>query len=1522
MAKSPEELAHQEWIGYVQPVGLVVSVPAMLEAQCYVNKNIMAEHARFLSCLPRENEQPVPEIRDLAEFTQKVLDWEAADLVDIPARGPLPGNMASLEVILPQYNETLRPTQAVPAFKPEEGQSPWMMLIQELPAGTDFDDSSDDDTAGHWNAAPQAKFERLLRESGVPIGMISNRRQLRLVYAPKGESSGHATFIVDEMTQVAGRPMFAALHMLLCADRMFTLGEKQRLPAILENSRKYQNTVSTKLAEQVLAALYELMRGFQAADDVRQGDLLREVLTNAPNHVYSGLLTVLMRLVFVMYAEDRDLLSSDPVYSNYYSVTGLFNRLREDAGRHPDTMNQRFGAWSQLITLFRLIYEGGQHGDFKLPGRKGYLFDPERYPFLEGRQRKSSPMDEAPPIPRVSDGIVYNVLRNLLILDGERLSYRSLDVEQIGSVYETVMGFNLEVAQGKSIAIKPVKTHGAPATINLEELLATKGKDRAKWLKEQSDQSLGKEGAKLLKDAETIEELLKALDKKVQKKVTPRIVPQGAIVLQPSDERRRSGSHYTPRSLTEPIVRTTLEPILNQLCDPEADLPEVYQPSREDKKRYTTGEIQARVVQSQRAIEYAQLAREIGIPHPAQILDLKICDPAMGSGAFLVETCRQLGDHLIDAWAAHGLTPTDIPPDEDEVLYARRLVAQRCLYGVDKNIMAVDLAKLSLWLVTLAKDHPFTFLDHSLRHGDSLVGLTRKQIIGFHWEPKQQKQFGEELIQKRLDKATEARAKILNAREDVPYRDQEQRLAVANEALDVIRLTGDACVSAFFAGSKKKQREERCEELFEDVSLYYKKLKDGGLDISISDRIAEAAASLRAGEFPIPPFHWEIEFPEVFSREKSGFDAFLGNPPFLGGARISSNYGMVYFDYVKTAFSPAGHQCDLVGYFFRQLYSRLAPGGCLGLIATNTIAQGDTKDGALVPILEDGGCIYHATKRFAWPGVAAVVASRLNIAKHFSHKPCVLNGKHVRRISAYLMPGTADHSPSKLKDVPYFSKGSQIYGQGFLFDDSDSKATPLSVMEQIVRDHPNCRERIFPYIGGAEVNSSPNPDPIRFAIYLSDLHAEAELAKWQPLASLIEETVKPERLALGNNPNNRPLKKKWWAYQAHRPELYAAISSRSRVLVCSQVTAHLSFVFLPSTWIYSQKLCVFDIEDFARFCVMQCRVHDHWAWFLCSTMKDDLNYSSSDCFATFPFPTMVENNAQLHESGLKYYQYRLSLMKRNNEGPTSTYNRFHSPLEKSQEIEQLRDLHAAMDQAVLKAYGWHDLAERASCEFLLDYVEEDDEDSGKKTKKKKPWRLRWSDEFRDEVLARLLELNEQRHKEELMTGKQVTKPAKAEDKPKPAKRKKAKRQEQKPTPELFATTLEREHHYLLMILHHWEGRNVTRRVLNECMILMLDDALRAALLGKTAASAANRKEVGVNQILNDLDIDGFIEQAGTTHQQAWRITSSAPKTVEMSADDQKRLDEVLEFLRREQEAGKVTVTEEIVDADVDLIPTS
>jgi hypothetical protein len=315
-----------------------------------------------------------------------------------------------------------------------------------------------------------------------------------------------------------------------------------------------------------------------------------------------------------------------------------------------------------------------------MPARHGALFDPDRFPFLEGRPPGiARQIHERIEPPLVSDGTVFRALDQLLVLSGERISYRALDVEQIGSVYETMMGFRLETAAGRSVAIRAQSRYGAPSTVSLDELLAVDPGKRAKWLQDRADRKLTPKLQAAVKDSVSVPDLHVALWPVIDVAATPDLVPPGAMVLQPSEERRRSGSHYTPRSLTEPIVRTTLEPVLDGL-------------------------------------------RADGHPlRPELLLELKVCDPAMGSGAFLVEACRQLAEQLVESWAVHGGRP-ELPEDEDELTFARRLVAQRCLYGIDRNDVAVDLSKMSLWLATLAREHPFTFLDHALRHGDSLVG--------------------------------------------------------------------------------------------------------------------------------------------------------------------------------------------------------------------------------------------------------------------------------------------------------------------------------------------------------------------------------------------------------------------------------------------------------------------------------------------------------------------------------------------------------------------------------------------------------------------------------------------------------------------------------------------------------------------------------------------------------------------------------------------------------------------------------
>jgi hypothetical protein len=307
MSTPPEYRAHQEWLGYVQPVGLVVSIPALLNAEAYVQRNVAADHQRFLALLPRDADgQIVAQIPDFRVFAQEILGWESSDLVAPPD---------SLSVPLPTYGETLTPTFAVPDSKAKDETKPWLMLVQCVPAETDLDANGTDQQ--QWAASPHSKLELLLLKTGVPIGILFNHRELRLIYKPAGESSGHVTFSVANMAEVSGRPIFAALQMLLSASRLFYGEEKKRLPAILAESRKYQNVVSTQLAEQVLAALYELVHGLQAADAQKNGELLKGVLAEDPNQVYAGLLTVLLRLVFVLYAEDRNLLSRDDVYKPF-----------------------------------------------------------------------------------------------------------------------------------------------------------------------------------------------------------------------------------------------------------------------------------------------------------------------------------------------------------------------------------------------------------------------------------------------------------------------------------------------------------------------------------------------------------------------------------------------------------------------------------------------------------------------------------------------------------------------------------------------------------------------------------------------------------------------------------------------------------------------------------------------------------------------------------------------------------------------------------------------------------------------------------------------------------------------------------------------------------------------------------------------------------------------------------------------------------------------------------------------------
>jgi hypothetical protein len=1281
-----EKRFHETWLGMVQPIeGLVVAVPVLVDAQAMARQTPEMQQRLVELCPPQREGAAGPEghtIQDLGAFLEGVLEL-TPDLFD--EGDALPDD---LHLYVPEGRQTLRPTQGLKKLDPPSEDDEALTADDSTPAsragagyvalvwdladaceGTDgvgLDLDKPETKTGPWEYPPAAKFDRLLRHCRVPIGLLTNREVVRLVYAPHGESSGHITFRLDDMASVGGRPILDAFVMLVSATRFFGVAEEHALPALLEESRKRQANVTNDLADQVFDALQILLRGFEAAAERDGTTLLNDALERENDHLYKGLLTVLLRLVFILYAEDRGLMPVEsPVYARHMSLLGLFERLQADHGAHPDSMSRRFGAWGQLVALFRAVFLGVETDDVRMPPRRGSLFDPNLYPFLEGW----GPDGAAPVViaehraavrmPTVDDETVFRVLEKLLVFEGQRLSYRTLDVEQIGSVYEALMGFHVVRLPEPGVCLRPngvwMTVGGEIPAVTDEVLGEIAASRRQKWVK--SNVGLTTAQAKKLlaglkdagEDEDARREALAAVgvtSRKREKALSQ--ARAGQLVLQPGAERRRTSSHYTPRSLSAPIVRRTLEPLLACMGDaPKSDL----------------------------------------------ILELKICDPAMGSGAFLVEACRYLADQVVAAWTREGKLEevAKAAPNEDPVLHARRLVAQRCLYGVDKNESAVELAKLSLWLVTLAKDLPFTFVDHALRHGDSLVGLSFDQIRAFHWKPSKQMTLGEKVLGEALEESIRIRQQILELAADSSPEAQAEKGRLLKDAADAserARTLADICVGAFFAEKKDKDRERERLRRLDVAERWLAGQEEAG------PRVAAWRAELQERA---PAFHWMLEFPEVFHAARRDplseaaiggaafMDAFVGNPPFAGKNSITESGGPGYLDCLQALHPHAHGNADLSAHFFLRGADLLGDHGTLGLIATNTIAQGDTRETGLKHLLGRGLRIYDATRSTMWPGDAAVSVSVVHLAignpVQATFNLLRLDDRAVSFISSRLRATGERPDPVKLKSNQGCGfQGSIVLGMGFIL-------TPEERADLVARDTHNS-ERIFPYLGGQEINSSPTHSHDRYVMSFRQMTLQ-EAGRWPDLISIVREKVRPER----ERQKDKGGKRFWWHFLRTRPELYAAIAESERCLVTSIHSKHLLFAFQPSGRIFSHALIVFALPSSSAFATLQSRIHDPWARLLSSSLEDRLRYAASDCFETFPFPEPDPRTVipELETIGERLYETRAAHMVEIQEGLTTTYNKLKDPHCTDAPILELRRLHEEMDAAVLAAYGWSDL---------------------------------------------------------------------------------------------------------------------------------------------------------------------------------------------------------------------------------------
>ena len=354
-----------------------------------------------------------------------------------------------------------------------------------------------------------------------------------------------------------------------------------------------------------------------------------------------------------------------------------------------------------------------------------------------------------------------------------------------------------------------------------------------------------------------------------------------------------------------------------------------------------------------------------------------------------------------------------------------------------------------------------------------------------------------------------------------------------------------------------------------------------------------------------------------------------------------------------------------------------------------------------------------------WPGLAAVVVSVLQVHKGAFPGVKRLDGDPVDMITAFLFHRGGHDDPARLKA----NAGKSFHRYVINF-----------------RDYPLRREDV----GGqwAIADKEQRREWLRSGIVPLD-YPEPVAADWPRLQRIVQERVQPLRL----KDNRAAYRRNWWKYAEKRVDLYVSAAGLDRVLAVNcGATPQFGIGFLPARMVFANTLVVFPCRTYAAFCALQSRPHEVWARFFGSSIKDDLRYTPSDCFETFPFPDEWNSRPDLERVGGDYYNYRADLMIRHDEGLTKTYNRFHDPDETDPDIIRLRQLHAAMDRTVLDAYGWSDIP--TDCEFLPAYVMEEHEQEAES----RIYRYRWPDVVRDKVFDRLWKLNTKRADEEVRAG--------------------------------------------------------------------------------------------------------------------------------------------------------------------------
>lgn len=1005
-------------------------------------------------------------------------------------------------------------------------------------------------------SSPHGRLRAWLRNSKSQAGLVTNFKRWRFVISPPLQDTAWIEWRRKDLDKNNLTTLLALITAALKPARQ----HHSRLSQLAEQSRRRSLDITRALRKRARRCFQIL---FSSLEEWRRKGGAQNL---TPQRAHEIILVVIMRIIFIVYAEEHRLLpAGEANYEQNYSLRTLWRTIDQ---LQPEQ------AWLTFLALCRLVDRGCDHLALNLPAYGGALFDSRRF---------QEYLDLWP----IQNQDLHAALDQLLTIEGQgqikTVSYARFDVEHIGYLYEALLDFE----------IKEHQQHWELRTLN----------------------------------------------------------------------RRKAAAYYTPRSLTTPIVQQSLKHLTH---NPD------------------------------------------GSPRsPRHILGLKVADITVGSGAFLVQAGRFLAQALVESWEARsrqvghatalslpfaeplldGPAECSLPIDQPQKLqlWARRLVVERCLYGTDCNPLAIEIARLSLWILSAARDKPFTFIDHALKTGDALLGIDLQQLSRWSIDNKPgHNPLFQQLIEQELAKALEQRralTKIVAFKpEDIAWK--SRRLQQAQQNLARLKLGADLLL----ASALDKQRQDT-EYLCRFTAAQGK-----------PQPLQELAQAQLKGH---TPFHWQLEFPEVFL-DHGGFDAIIANPPYLGSQKLRGVLGDRLRDFLIRKTRHAG-SADLAAFFIRRAYQLLKSNGKLGLVATNSITQGQTRKVGLQHLIEQGASIHDATSSTPWPGSSKLQVNIVHINKGPWTRPRLLDNQTAPYISSRL-DTNPEHEPRRLKANARLSfQGTIPVGDGFLI-------SPRQAADWIL-ENPKLADVLSPFLSGKDLNQNPLTLASRWIIDFQQRSLRDARQYTQAF-----QTVKDRVRHFRQHASNGRYQEHWWRLGEPRRALYQAVSKLERVIARARVSTRHIVAFIPTQQIYASGVVVIADQRAETLGLLQSSIHEAWTRHQASTLSKTLRYSPTRCFETFPYPTKAgpQHKGQLALAAEELHnQRRIAAIKRNI-GLFPLHKLIDDSALNDPDLQVIRQLREDIDRLALAAYGWDD---------LLPHQHQD-------------------------IIARLIQLNQQRAREE------------------------------------------------------------------------------------------------------------------------------------------------------------------------------